>query len=438
MIAGSAFAVRLGHEAFSCLWLNPPYDQDDGGKRLEHSFLTTISRALAPGGLLVYIVPQARLAQSARYLATHYEGLRCYRFHDPEYAAFRQCVVLGSKRAAPTIAPDAKAQVEAWATEPLPELPPPGDTAPVYEMPALPAGPVTFASQFFEPEMAAAEARQRGLWTNTTLVERFWPAEDRSVRPLMPLRRGHLAVLIAAGFLNNILLEDGSRRVLVKGRVTKVSRPVQSTDPDVEVEREFLRTSVVMLDLGTGEFEDIEQGGQVMEPSSLNLVQFIEAFQGAITDAVVKAYPPLYSAHNRDELGFDLRRLGRRPMGAQADAIRACALSLQRHRATNLVGEMGTGKTTIGTAAATLAGFKRVLVLCPPHLVRKWQREVKATVPSANAVIVRTIGDLERVRHAGGWPLFVILSREQAKLSYRWKPAVATRHVVAASGSCSR
>ncbi len=122
-------------------------------------------------------------------------------------------------------------------------------------------------------------------------------------------------------------------------------------------------------------------------------------------------------------------------MGAQADVIRACALSLQTHRATNLVGEMGTGKTTIGTAAATLAGFERVLVLCPPHLVRKWQREVKATVPSANAVIVRTISDLERVRHAGGWPLFVIISREQAKLSFRWKPAVATRHVVAGSGA---
>ncbi len=122
-------------------------------------------------------------------------------------------------------------------------------------------------------------------------------------------------------------------------------------------------------------------------------------------------------------------------MGAQADVIRACALSLQTHRATNLVGEMGTGKTTIGTAAATLAGFERVLVLCPPHLVRKWQREVKATVPSANAVIVRTITDLERVRHAGGWPLFVILSREQAKLSYRWKPAVAARHVVAGSAA---
>ncbi|MBE7520654.1 MAG: ATP-dependent helicase [Thermoflexaceae bacterium] len=116
-------------------------------------------------------------------------------------------------------------------------------------------------------------------------------------------------------------------------------------------------------------------------------------------------------------------------MGAQADAIRACALSLQTHRATNLVGEMGTGKTTIGTAAAALAGFERILVLCPPHLVRKWQREVKATVPAANAVIVRTISELNRLDRVGGWPLFVILSREQAKLSYRWKPATVSRYL---------
>ncbi|MCC6387409.1 MAG: ATP-dependent helicase [Dehalococcoidia bacterium] len=116
-------------------------------------------------------------------------------------------------------------------------------------------------------------------------------------------------------------------------------------------------------------------------------------------------------------------------MGAQADAIRACALSLQTHRATNLVGEMGTGKTTIGAAAAALAGFRRILVLCPPHLTRKWQREVKATVPSANAVIVRTITDLRRLDSVGGWPLFVILSREQAKLSYRWKPATVSRYL---------
>ena len=49
---------------------------------------------------------------------------------------------------------------------------------------------------------------------------------------------------------------------------------------------------------------------------------------------------------------------------------------------------MGTGKTFIA-AAAYMAGFKRILVFGPPHLVPKWKREVEMTVPGARAVIER-------------------------------------------------
>ncbi len=93
---------------------------------------------------------------------------------------------------------------------------------------------------------------------------------------------------------------------------------------------------------------------------------------------------------------------------------------------------MGTGKTFIATAAAHMAGFHRVLVLCPPHLTRKWKREVEETVPSARTAIVTSITDLERLRYSvGAGPLFVVMSRERAKLSYRWKPAVIQRWAVA-------
>ena len=158
------------------------------------------------------------------------------------------------------------------------------------------------------------------------------------------------------------------------------------------------------------------------------LPEFLDTYQDAITRAVLAAYPPVYSAHNRNDWGFDLRRLRRSPLGAQADAIRAVAVSLSQHRGTNLVGEMGTGKTTIAAAAAYLAGFRRVVVLCPPHLVRKWKREVEATVPRASGVIVTTPADLERLPPAGDRMQFVILSRERAKLSYRWIPAVVERY----------
>jgi hypothetical protein len=159
----------------------------------------------------------------------------------------------------------------------------------------------------------------------------------------------------------------------------------------------------------------------------MNLAQFIETYQDAITRAVLRTYPPVYTARNRDEWGFDLSRLRRRPLGAQGDAIRAVAVSLGRHRGTNLVGEMGTGKTTIAAAAAYLAGFKSVLVLCPPHLVRKWQREIVATIPFSRTAIVTNVSDLGGLRRSEDSPLFVVLSRERAKLSYRWLPAIVER-----------
>ena len=162
----------------------------------------------------------------------------------------------------------------------------------------------------------------------------------------------------------------------------------------------------------------------------MNLGQFIDTFKDAIAHRVVESYPPLYRP---SENGHRLPRLLRKPLGAQEDAIQGAALSLEAHRGTTVVGEMGTGKTFIAAAAAHLAGFKRVLVLCPPHLVPKWKREVEMTVPGARAVIVKSITDLERLRiSVGSGPLFAVMSRERAKLSYRWSPAVAKRW--AASG----
>ena len=34
-----------------------------------------------------------------------------------------------------------------------------------------------------------------------------------------------------------------------------------------------------------------------------------------------------------------------------------------------------------GQAVALAAGFRRVLILCPPHLTKKWKREVEQTAP---------------------------------------------------------
>jgi predicted RNA methylase len=265
VLATSAFSVRLAHGAFSCLWLNPPYDADDEKRRLEHAFLTSLSRALCPGGVLVFMIPQARLAVSARYLAAHYTGFRAYRFPDPEFAAFGQVVLLASKKLQVTADAVAQVRLEAWSTADLPPLPDEPD-GPSIVVPALPRAEVLFAPLAFDPLLAAQEARRRGVWAQTTFAEQLWPPEEHPVRPLMPLRKGHLALLIAAGLLNNVVLRQGGRHVLVKGRSRKELVQVDSDDEHTEVHSEVLRTSVVVLDLDSGAVEVVEQGSAAGVP----------------------------------------------------------------------------------------------------------------------------------------------------------------------------
>ncbi len=256
----SAFSVRLAHGAFSCHFLNPPYDYDEESRRLEHAFLTSLTRALCPGGVLLFLIPQPRLVVSARYLASHYARIKALRFPDPEYGAFRQIVLFGIRKSKATPDPSVQSRLEEWSRvdlEPLSD----DSVGPAITVPSLPAGDVLFASLAFDPQQAAGEARRRGAWVQPDLAEQLWPSDDQQVRPLMPLRRGHLALLIAAGLLNNCVLRDGERSVLVKGRTFKEFVAIESDDEDTEIQREVIRTFVTLLDLMTGELQVVEQVG---------------------------------------------------------------------------------------------------------------------------------------------------------------------------------
>lgn len=260
VLATSAFTVRIANGAFSLLALNPPYSFDDEKRRLEHAFLTGLSRALCPGGVLLFLIPQRHLAVSARYLAAHYAGFRAFRFPDPEFGEFGQIVLLATKRAQPALDLEAQARLEAWSSADLPPLPDELEGSPA-SVPALPRVEILFAPLAFDPALAAQEARRRGVWTQAAFAEQLWPPDEQATRPLMPLRRGHLALLVAAGLLNDVVLNQDERRVLVKGRTRKELVPVESDDADTEIQREVLRTSVVVLDLDSGAIEVVEHGG---------------------------------------------------------------------------------------------------------------------------------------------------------------------------------
>ena len=253
-LAADLFATSIANRAFGLLYLNPPYDYDSEDKRTEHSFLTHCTRYLVEDGLLVFIVPRQRLLVSARYLASHYRNLRCWAFPDPERQVFDQVVLMGYRREEPHLDEPAEAQVREWVEGEIEELYP--HRYPVYKAPTTLAGDVLFTTRTVDPVAAAAEARRSGLWASTEITDSLWPAGDARTRPLMPLRRGHMAMLVSAGFLDNLCLEAEGRRILVKGRTSKEMVLVEDT-PEKEVYRERLRTTVVALDLGDGEIADI-------------------------------------------------------------------------------------------------------------------------------------------------------------------------------------
>ncbi len=257
-LASDLFATSIANGAFGLLLLNPPYDYDSEDKRTEHAFLTHCTRYLAESGLLVFIVPRQRLAVSARYLSTHYGRLRCWAFPQPERDAFDQVVLMGYRKEDPVPDAAAESMVIEWSIgepEPLRSRRDPyayGEYTPA----TLPSGDVLFTTRTVDPVAAATEARRSGLWTNTDITDTLWPHGDARTRPLMPLRRGHIAMLVAAGFLNNLVLEGDGTRKLVKGRTSKEMELVEDS-PEKEVHREKLRTTVVALDLDDGVIEDI-------------------------------------------------------------------------------------------------------------------------------------------------------------------------------------
>ena len=254
VLATDLFQTSIANGAFSVLYLNPPYDFDGEQKRTEHAFLSYTTRYLAERGLLVFIVPRQRLAVSARYLSTHYRGLRCWAFPQPEREVFDQVVLLGYRKEDPSPDSYAEALVQEWAGGQPEHLR--FYRYPEFFSPTMPVGEILFGTRTIDPVAASAEARRSGLWTRSEITDTLWPAIHIRSRPLMPLRRGHMAMLVAAGFLDNLCLEADGKRILVKGRTSKQMEMVEDST-EKEVHRERLNTTVVALDLNDGSITDI-------------------------------------------------------------------------------------------------------------------------------------------------------------------------------------
>ena len=118
---------------------------------------------------------------------------------------------------------------------------------------------------------------------------------------------------------------------------------------------------------------------------SISLKEFLDDYGESMAEKVTTELKVIHepSTEKEEAVSGLLSRMKKQPFPSQAEIIKACYKSLiSGNRAVYTVCEMGTGKTLMAIATSyvlyKLQGIRRVLVLCPPHLVPKWIQEIKA------------------------------------------------------------
>lgn len=237
--------VRISNNAYSCLFLNPPYDWQDGGhldgsgqERTEKAFLKGTVRYLLPDGVLVYVVPQPRVTEEvAKILSYRFEDFSTYRFPDGEYEKFRQMVLFGKKKPRSSLDDDSFGKLFAIPYAGLPELP--YLEEPIYELPASPEVRL-FRSTLIDEAELERELTSSALWKK---ISRDGNHKNGVGRPPLPLHTGHLGLLLASGCLDG-KVGEGEDRHIVRGKVEKIKHTEQEYQGDVMIEREIERYRV--------------------------------------------------------------------------------------------------------------------------------------------------------------------------------------------------
>ena len=118
---------------------------------------------------------------------------------------------------------------------------------------------------------------------------------------------------------------------------------------------------------------------------------------------------------------------------AQMAVIQANANNFNINKHGFIVGEMGSGKTIMTGStfythnASNTRGFN-ALIMSPSHLVEKWKQEMETYIPNSKGYIVHNLDELLEIESKlknrnRAENMFVIMSKEIAKLGYDERPA---------------
>ena len=240
--ADALLETRISDNAFSLLFLNPPYDFSkketeiyySSSERCERKFLERYTKKLAPDGVLVLIVPISfiKTAANRNFLIRYYCKIEVFKFPERYFLPYKQLVIFAVKKQR-----NKEYTYDFEFSERLYRLSLDVDTISSLSQAektkfVLPPAKINsrplFVSLRFDPDVLKKELKNHGL----RLAELFFPPQpEEKLKTLMPLRKGHIALLLASGAMDG-LIEKNGRRLLIKGFTEITHDEKTETDGD--------------------------------------------------------------------------------------------------------------------------------------------------------------------------------------------------------------
>lgn len=457
--------LRRGPDRWaSIVYLNPPYDTHPVHGREEAAALLHWLPQMVDGGVLIGVFPAAALAACAPILAAHTrEGdLKFRRLPDPEFAIYEQVVFVAAVSSSVTSRPERAATIAKFgefAEDMLPDLE--IEPAPLVAAPAPRICHGTWIYRAVRPEAVAPLIRPfervRGV---TVPIDQM---VGRRVQLAMPPRPAHIVMALVDGAFDGQEIRSprpGLPAVLVKA-VSGRSLLATSEEEQVKAGKQIVVAKYVevpslrlyVMDLERIEFFEppaasLPSGATALR--DMNIADFVQAYAEPLADLMAELFEPLHNSADDAQL-VPLPPFARQLYPAQHHATSAALKLLCRQRSAMFDAQVGTGKTTMaiqvwgslrpdapmevlgpratfaprhqiaealnaaGHDPARLPVAERMLVMCPPHLLRSWAKEAAASLPAARVVEIRELSDLLQPADV------YILSRERAKLGHGWR-----------------
>ncbi|MFA5352695.1 MAG: DUF6094 domain-containing protein [Thermodesulfovibrionales bacterium] len=233
------FSLQIEAGSVGCVFLNPPYYSQE---ELHQSFIEKATRILTKKGVLILLIPEYELkGKTTAFLASYFEDIRVFKTVDK---TFQQTILFGVK----------KAKIERAEEDALGAV---CDELQTIKKTSQPLYRIPYTKRYEEIKIVSTALTAKYLqqvcysFTDDTMrIQELVPERHGLRRPILPLRRGHLAQVLASGAIDGVVTHpDTKERFLIKGTTTRNEETIEefANEDDDKIVRTITRDVVTIL-----------------------------------------------------------------------------------------------------------------------------------------------------------------------------------------------